>query len=276
MSETQADATTEGATDTTAEALTEGGLFAAAAAGDPPAEDKDAAAKGPGARPEWLPEQFWDPEKGANLEALAKSQRDLRAQISKGEHKAPEKPDAYTLPAVDGVKVDELVPADDPLWQAVRQEAHKAGLTQAQLSAVAAPYLQAMAQHRSSSSPEAVQAAQQAALAEELGKLGPNGKALVMDIGGQIKGMVTRGSLTAAEGRELLGLSTASGITAMAKLFQLGGGAPINLDGIESDVASQDVLESQLQKAIAKGDDTKRAKVLSSLAELDRRGQLRR
>ena len=278
MSVTQG-ATSEGGAGTEAgtgeEQLQAGGLFAAAEE-KPAAEGGEAKPAAAGARPEWLPEQFWDAEKGANLEALAKSQRDLRAQISRGDHKPPEKPDAYALPAIEGVKVEDLVPADNPLWQAVRTEAHKAGVTQAQLNAVLSPYLAGLAEHAKANDPAAREAAQAATLTAELAKLGPNGPALVRDIGGQIKGMVTRGSLSAAEGRELLGMSTAAGISAMAKLFQLGGGLPINLDSISSNTASQADLEVQLQKAIAKGDDAKRAKLLRQLGDLEARGELRR
>jgi len=45
----------------------------------------------PKERPDWLPENFWNQDKGeANMEAMAKSYADLRKVVSQGKHKAPE------------------------------------------------------------------------------------------------------------------------------------------------------------------------------------------
>lgn len=68
------------------------------------AADTTEAGKIPGApieRPEWLPTNFWDEEKGeANYEAMAKSWGDMRKMVSQGKHKAPEggKYDTDALP----------------------------------------------------------------------------------------------------------------------------------------------------------------------------------
>jgi hypothetical protein len=133
-----------------------------------------------------------------------------------------------------------------------------------------------MAKAREGQSPEAQAAAQEAAYQAEIERLGPNGKALVRDVGGRINGMVSRGVLSKAEAQELFGISTAAGISAMAKLFELGGGLPMNLDGISQDVASQQDVERELREAFGKGDEAAIAKARNKLALLEKRGELRR
>lgn len=71
---------------------------------DHKAADTTEPGKIPGApieRPDWLPTNFWDEEKGeANYEAMAKSWGDMRKMVSQGKHKAPEggKYDTDALP----------------------------------------------------------------------------------------------------------------------------------------------------------------------------------
>jgi hypothetical protein len=99
-------------------------------------------------RPDYIPEQFWDPEKGApRVDAMAKSWNDTRKALneatkaSKG--KAPETPEGYlddwTVPREmgegdDAKKLERIkeISADDPALQAMAQAAHKHGLTDKQ------------------------------------------------------------------------------------------------------------------------------------------------
>ena len=41
-------------------------------------------------RPDWLPERFWDDDKGADYQGLAKSQAELYKKLRNGKHEAPE------------------------------------------------------------------------------------------------------------------------------------------------------------------------------------------
>jgi hypothetical protein len=105
------------------------------------------------ARPEWLPEKFWDGEaKAANIENLAKSYAELeRGRGNTDELKAqweadriaarPETPDAYQLPEHEALDAEAM--AASPVINLWRKAAHEAGLGQEQFQSVIAEYAQA-------------------------------------------------------------------------------------------------------------------------------------
>lgn len=237
-------------------------------------------AEGKAVRPDWLPEQFWDAEKAApRNDQLAKSWRDMRAMVSRGEHKPPETADAYELPRVEGLP-DGLIGGDkDPLWPEVRTAAHAAGVTQKQLAAIAAPFLAAVAAQAKAagvapSDPEAeAQAARDAGRAE-LAKLGPNGHAMVRNVGGWISGLESRGVMTASEVRALKSVSTAEGVRALGKLAEMLGEKPIPVDAMQADDTTQADAQRMLTEAHGKGDQAMKEKALRILAELERNGRL--
>jgi len=260
-----------------------GGDAAATVAADEPSLF-DAAAGGEGgttpegkpARPDYIPEQFWDKEKGQPLiEQMGKSWSDLRTKVARGEGKIPDKPEGYTLPVLDGVPAD-LVKSDDPLWQAVRGEAHKAGVTDSQLQAVAKPYLDALAKHRGAAPADAAAAleARKAALTEELHKLGPNGKQMVNDIGGWIAGMQARGVFTEGQAKALKALGTADGILALAKIREAMGAPSIPTDAMAADSMTEADARKMLRDGHATKDQAKVEKATAALRDLERRGVL--
>jgi len=228
-----------------------------------------AAPGAPGARPDFIPEQFWDPASNQpRVEAMAKSWRDLRAKVSQGIGNAPENPDSYAFPKIEGM-TEELVKADDPLWKQVRESAHKAGVTQQQLEAIISPYIQdalERAKQQPAASPEEDAAARQAARAAELGKLGPNGDLMVRDIKGWITGLQSRGSLTDAEAQALMVAGNADGIRALAKLRALAGEKPIPLDSL----AGADMTVADARALMIQGMAEKNAGQASGQEKIDR------
>ncbi|MFN7000501.1 MAG: hypothetical protein ACK4ST_10795, partial [Elioraea tepidiphila] len=155
----------------------EAGLFDLAEA---PAEGADGGEAKPGERPPWLQEQFWDAEKKApRVEAMAKALHDLRARAARSAASAPETPDAYRLPEVEGLPKDAVKP-DDPLWAAVRKAAHEAGVSQAQLEAIARPYLAEAARRQAEAGDS--KEARDAAYATELARLGPHGRKVLGEV----------------------------------------------------------------------------------------------
>jgi hypothetical protein len=105
------------------------------------------------ARPDWLPEKFWDGEaKAPNIENLAKSYAELeRGRGNTDELKAqweadriaarPETPDAYQLPEHEALDAEAM--AASPVVNLWRKAAHEAGLGQEQFQSVIAEYAQA-------------------------------------------------------------------------------------------------------------------------------------
>lgn len=226
----------------------------------------------PADRPAWLPEQFWDAgAKRPNIEALAKSWTDLRTKIARGEGVVPEKPEAYKLPLPEGAPPD-LVPPDDPLWTAVRTAAHRAGVTQAQLEALAKPYLDAVLKARAAQGVPADAEAERKLYEAELGKLGPNAPAVVREVKGWLAGMVSRGILTEAERDALKLVSTADGVRALLKLRQLSGDRPIPLDGINEAAPSRADALRMMEEAIRKRDQSLGERAMAALRALEQRG----
>jgi len=237
----------------------------------------------PGARPEWVPEQFWDPAANQpRIEAMAKSWTDLRRKVSQGTGAAPENADAYAFPKIEGL-TEELIKADDPLWKQVRESAHKAGVSQAQLEAIISPYIQdalERGKQAPAANPEADQAARAEAIAAEKAKLGPNADLVVKDIKGWILGLKSRGSLTEGEAGALLQSGNADGIRALMKLRTLAGEKPIPLDSLAGgDMTVEDARALMVQGISEKNagnpsGDEKIKRARAGLESLDRRGLL--
>ncbi len=248
-----------------------GGLFGLADADAPPGKD----ANGKPVRPDYVAEQFWDGEKGEiRVAELAKSQRDLRAQISRGEHKPPETAEAYIVPKLEGVP-DGLVGGEtDKLWPEMRTALHAAGVTQKQFDQIAAPFLRAAAaaaQGQAGPNPDA----QRATYDAEVAKLGPNGSAFLRDVGAWMKGMENKGILTAAEHQALRGISNADGVRALAKLREMGGERGIPVEALGSDATTQADAIKLMDAGYAKNDQAMIDKARGQLADLEKRGLLR-
>ncbi len=202
----------------------------------------DAAAAAEAAkRPDWAPEQFWHPEFGKlpkealeRLQSNAKAWQDARAALTKGAAKPPAKPEDYKLPLPDGAPAD-LIKADDPLLAEIRTAAHAAGVSQAQLDAIAKPYLAAAAELLAKAppkqTPEQIKEAEQAFVKGEMAKLGSTAEIQVKAIATWGKGLVERGVLSKAEYDEFrYAAGTAEGLRMLTKLRNLSGEQAIPMD----------------------------------------------
>jgi hypothetical protein len=238
-------------------------------------------AEGQPIRPDWLPEQFWDPEtKAPRADALAKSWADLRRIVSRGEHKPPADDTGYSLPAVEGLPAD-FVPVDDAVWTQVRKAAHQAGLTAQQLQAVAAPMLAHAAKVAAEAGappppedPAAAAEAQRAAYQAEIQKLGPNGERVLRDVDAWMKGLASRGILTEAELGDLRGISTAAGVRALAKLRELAGERALPVDALMVEDTTQADAQRMMEEGFAKNDAALVEKGRQVLRRLEREGRL--
>jgi len=232
-------------------------------------------ADGKATRPDWLPEQFWDAEKGEiRTRDLAKSQADLRAKVSRGEGKVPDKAEGYALPKVEGLPAD-AVKSDDPLWTKVRTAAHGAGITQKQLDAVLAPYLEYARDQVLNKNPTADRDGMKRAAEEEMKKLGPNGRVLVKDIGAWLAGMEANGSITEGERRAAMAIGSADGINFLLKMREAKGEKPMPLDHLVADTMSESDARKLLLEGKRKGDQGSVDRALAALRRLDQAGVLR-
>ena len=187
------------------------------------------------ARPDWLPEPFFDAKTGeVKLEALAKSQADLRAAVSKGANKPPAKADDYKLEmepaALDSLKglFQDGDPGKDPLMAAARAAAHEAGLSQAAFNGFMAKVLPELAK---------VQPAPFDAAAE-LKALDPNpenAKKIVTAMAAKGQALVEQGVLTKDDLSEFaVMVGTAAGMKVMQKIFEYHGEQPISVDLVQT------------------------------------------
>jgi hypothetical protein len=156
-------------------------------------------------RPEWLPENFWNGDKGeANYEAMAKSWGDMRKLVSTGKHKAPDggKYDTTSLAWAGDVE-------QDPLAKNYVGWAQKWGISQAAFDELATQVN------------EMAVANQEPAIdtAAELKALGPNANAVVDGMVNWARGMVQKGIWGADDFEEfkIMG-GTANGMRALMKI----------------------------------------------------------
>ncbi len=211
----------------------DGGVLGAADAAAKAAKEAEAAKNsGKTQRPDNVPEQFWDAEKGAvKNDAVIKSWQDTRAELkaakeaAKGSGKAPEKAEDYkfTMPVgSDGKPVPVEIKDNDPAMGIARAAAHKANISQEQFNTFmsefitgSVPHLPAPVDHEA-----------------EKAKLGPNADAIVHATLAWVDGFVTTGMLSKDERDELVFMgSSAVGIRALNKIRESTGEKSIPLDG---------------------------------------------
>lgn len=157
----------------------------------------------PKTKPEYLPDNFWNSEKGeADIESMAKSWRDLRGKISKGAHNAPAD-GKYDLSSLE-------MPEDNPMAGTLVSWAKENGISQAQFDELAT---------KIRSTAQEVMGAEQIDPAAEMKKLGPNGNALVNGMVDWARGLVSKGVWSKDDFDEfkIMG-GTARGLQALVKI----------------------------------------------------------
>lgn len=197
-------------------------------------------------RPDWLPENFWKDSK-PDLEGMAKSWRDLRAKISKGDHNAPADGN-YKLDAFG----EDYAP-DNPIAQTLTGWAKENGLSQAQFDDLAEKLT---TQARDLMQQETIDPA------EELKQLGPNGNAVVNGMVDWARGLVNKGVWSKDDFEEfkIMG-GTARGLTALMKVREAyEGRVPIESQPVEG-LPSKDELYQMVSDPRYKTDPSYRQKV---------------
>lgn len=160
-------------------------------------------AEDPLERPDYWPENFWNKEKNEpDLEGIAKSWRDLRGKISKGQHNAPAN-GQYSLEAF-GEAADE-----SPMAKALTDWAKDNGLSQAAFDDLVGKFK------------EVAEEVQGPVIDpnEELKRLGPNGQAMIQGMADWGRGMVKKGVFSNEDWEEFkIANGTAAGLRMMMKL----------------------------------------------------------
>lgn len=200
----------------------------------------------PKAKPEYLPDNFWNSDKGeADIEGMAKSWRDLRGKISKGAHNAPQD-GKYDLSALE-------MPEDNPMAGTLVSWAKDNGISQAQFDELASK-IRTTAQE--------VMGSEQIDPAAEMKKLGPNANAMVNGMVDWARGLVSKGVWSKDDFEEfkIMG-GTARGIQALLKVREAyEGRVPIESQPLDG-TPSKDELYAMVSDPKYKTDAAYRQKV---------------
>jgi len=181
-------------------------------------------------KPEFISSNFWDEEKGeVDIEALAKSQADLRKQISQGKHKAP-KDGIY-----DTASFGET-PDDDPVKSHVLSWAKDNGVSQAALDDLVGQVVGIGGDQIE---------AERLDLEAERKALGPNVDARINSIKQWGRGLVDKGVWGKDDYQELtVWGGTAKGVAALEKYISAHEGRiPTDTTPIEGEPSEAEVLQ---------------------------------
>lgn len=184
----------------------------------------------PQVRPDWLPENFWNQDKGeANMEAMAKSYTDLRKVVSQGKHKAPEggKYDTSLFKTQDA--------DNDSLAQAYVGWAQKYGISQVAFDELA-QNVNEMAD---------VMAGPPIDTQAEMKSLGPNANAVVNGMVDWARGLVNKGVWSKDDFEEfkIMG-GTARGLGALMKVRSAyEGRVPIEVSPMEGAPSKEELYQ---------------------------------
>lgn len=220
-----------------------------------------AKANGKPTRPEDVPEQFWDVEKGElKTTALVKSWKDTRSELDKakkaGSPKALEKAEDYkfNIPnGSDGKPIPLQVEPNDQAVKLAQTAAHAAGISQDQFDKFMGAFITGAAPLM----PQPVD------LEKEKASLGANADAVIAAVHAWGQNLVDTGLWSKDEFQEIIYMgSTAVGIRALNKLREQTGEKPIPLDAVVSDsLPSKEELYSMVNDPKYQNDPAFRAKV---------------
>ena len=174
-------------------------------------------------RPDYWPEKFWSDDDGPDVEALAKSYKELETKLRQGQHKAP-KDGNYNLDTFKAANV----PSDDPVLQSYLATAKELGLSQDAFEKIAKSYLDNFA---------GAMEQQQISRDAELKKLGARADDIIK-ANNQWLGKLGRSILNQSELDALAQASTsASFVSALNKIRQASGEMAIPTTNMQPDSA---------------------------------------
>ncbi len=184
-------------------------------------------------RPDWLKnDKFWNSEKGEiNTELMNRNLSELEAKFSKGQHKAPEKPEGYKMQVSEDVAKtlfggDVSKAAEDPAIKKLNGFMHKYGMPQEAYDEFMGLY----AEH--------IGPAQQALVIDvkaEKAKLGKNADAVIENQFQFLETLYKAGSISDAEVDEArILMETAAGVKFLQAIRTHYGENPIPVDNLNS------------------------------------------
>jgi hypothetical protein len=218
-------------------------------------DDKDGDDKLDDGRPDWVPEKFWDADKGeVNSEAMAKSYATLEAahaklKAGKGMDKAPENPDGYfdaDKPFEVPKEADRVfIEPDDPGLKAYAKVAHKYGLSKDQFEGLARDYmLEVNGMLAAPLDPQA-----------EMEKLGKNGQAVVQANRTWAEGLYKSGTIKDEHIEIMYDIGKTAAGQDLLNLFRgMSGEKPIPLSEVGGTGMTRAEYQAKMNDLVAKDD----------------------
>ncbi|MBT4017584.1 MAG: hypothetical protein HOE62_06515 [Alphaproteobacteria bacterium] len=216
-----------------------------------------------GEKPDWLPDQFYSDESGADFEALAKSQAELFKKMRSGKHIVPE--DGY-----DAKFLGDQVAADDPMLGKFNEMAKDRGMSQDDYEAVLGMYLENRGELMGEG--EVEEPFDQQA---ELAKLGQNGAEIVTGTVKWMQGLAEKGQISADDFEEMKIMGgTAAGIRVFNKLRSMYGEqvVPVRIDANSGEIPTQDDVNSAIADPRYQTDEAYRNKVYKMVERMNPTG----
>ena len=217
--------------------------------------DEDA---GPGDRPDWLPEKFWDAENGVQSENLAKSYSELEKKFRNGKAKVP---DTYDMSAA----TSKGVPDDDPVLNTYASWAKEAGISQEHFDQLASKILENASEQQTEAAFDRD---------AEMKKLGANAQEVVDEYLTWARGICdpNKGMFGQDDWEEFKAMGgTAEGIKTMNKLRRYYGDMqriPTNVQPIEDALPSKDECYAMVADPRYNTDPAYRKKVENTFARV--------
>lgn len=228
-------------------------------------------------RPETFPEDFWDGEKNSpdinklflSYDQEKRRAEGLRVKLSKGEFegKAPKDVSEYALELSDELKA--IAPDDDPLIASAKEAALAAGMPKEAFGKFMMPMIQKVAELAKQANEPPSEEEIKAAKAEELAKLGSNGKVVVQAVNGFIESLTASGKFSAKEAETLKEMvKTADSVRVLNKFRMMVNGNSVPVDLPVTDSTSRDEIAAKMAKAALSGDEIGYNKYAKQLHEM--------
>ena len=201
-------------------------------------------------RPDWLKEdKFWDADKGEmKADLMFKNLQELQAKFSRGDHKAPDKPEGYKVGLDDKAKEalfgsKDADPHKDPLFQKLTGWGVKHKISQDALNEILGQYAEASGEEVGKF---------QIDVAKERQALGKNADAVIQNQHQFFEQMFKNGEIGEAELKEAgILFETAAGVKLMQAIRARYGEQPIPIDvaPVGDDIPSSEELGKMIVDA---------------------------
>lgn len=249
-----------------------------------------------GKKPEGLDDTLWDSKANRlndqaaldKITSLDKQAKDLREKLGR-KGAPPEKAEDYKFEAPADAPWKDMVPADDPVLKAAKEQAHKMGLSQGQFAPLVVEVLNAAfkaqqgdTQTNDANLTDEQKAAKEAAVVkareDEVARIGPNGPAVIRAVSEFVR--QNAGVHFDQDAMEFVKVATSSaeGVKFLNVIREMVGGEKLPMGSLDGAAITGLPSDAEIQAVIAspeyqKGDPSTLSKVEGWLSQRQKAGR---